>query len=207
MAIHDDILAPHFRITTDTVYNKTKQGKNKWLIQWNFHQTSQFHVWHLEMKKPVQHIMYHNYYYPNTFSPIQYIRFLTSWINLLDIGNIQPDHQPSKITKVSTIERNIIHNLTIDINNIIMGITSKVTNTAYPITNTNSPWWHTSKGSNFNTWWWWFTASKFYITGANGTYLSCPSHKSPPQQETNIIPDEHHTTPTIWSPMFKGGLI
>ena len=34
-----------------------------------------------------------------------------------------------------------------------------------------------------------------------------PSHNSPSQQEPNIIPDEHHTTPPIWSPMFKGQLI
>ena len=41
----------------------------------------------------------------------------------------------------------------------------------------------------------------------NGTHLTWPSHNPPSQQEPNIIPDEHHTTPPIWSPMFTGRLI
>ena len=40
----------------------------------------------------------------------------------------------------------------------------------------------------------------------NGTSLTWPSHNPPSQQQPNIIPDEHHTTPPIWSPMFKGRL-
>ena len=34
MEIHCGILAPHWIITTDKVYKKSTQGKNKWLIQW-----------------------------------------------------------------------------------------------------------------------------------------------------------------------------
>ena len=42
----------------------------------------------------------------------------------------------------------MIHDLTIDINNIIMGITNKGSNTIYPRTKNNYLWCHTSKGSN-----------------------------------------------------------
>ena len=89
------------------------------------------------MQKHVQHIMYHNCYHPNPARPIKYIRFITKSINPLDIVNIPSDHPPETITKVSTTERNRIHNLTSHINNIIMGITSTGSNTADPRTNTN----------------------------------------------------------------------
>ena len=60
-------------------------------------------------------------------------------MNPLDIVNIPPDHPPGTITNISTTERNKIHNLTRQINNIIMGITSTGINTSDPRTNTNSP--------------------------------------------------------------------
>ena len=48
--------------------------------------------------------------------------FITKLINTLYILNIAPDNPLETITKVSKTERNIIHNLTIQINNIIKGI-------------------------------------------------------------------------------------
>ena len=105
----------------------------------DFHQTPQCHVCHLNMQKHVQQIMQHSCYYPNTASPIQCISFITKLINALHLVNIPPDYTPETITKVSTTVRNIIHNLTIQINNIIMGITITGSNTAYSITNINSP--------------------------------------------------------------------
>ena len=49
-------------------------------------------------------------------------------------------YPPKKMTKVPTTERNRLHNLKIQINEIIMGITSKGSNTTEPITNTNPPY-------------------------------------------------------------------
>ena len=40
--------------------------------------------------------------------------------------------------------------------------------------------------------------------GADGTYLTCPSHKPPSQQEPNIIHVRYQTAPTIFSPIFTG---
>ena len=51
--------------------------------------------------------------------------FITRFSNPIYIGNIKPDHPPETITKVATIEIKIIHNLPRDINNTILGITSK----------------------------------------------------------------------------------
>ena len=48
--------------------------------------------------------------------------FITKLINPLYILNIAPDNPLETITKVSKTERNIIHNQTIQINNIIKGI-------------------------------------------------------------------------------------
>ena len=129
MEIHDGIFPPQWINTTAIVYIYIKQGNNNWLLQLNFHQTSQCHVWHLDMQKYVQHIMYHNYHYPNPSIPIQCIGFITKVINPIDIVNIPPYHLPEIITKVSTTERNIIHNMTKQINNIIMGINSTCSNT------------------------------------------------------------------------------
>ena len=83
--------------------------------------------------------MYHNCHYPNNSIPIQCISFIKNLINPLDIVNIPLDHPPETITKVSTTERNRIHNMKELINNIVMGITSTCSNTAYPRTNTNYP--------------------------------------------------------------------
>ena len=91
------------------------------------------------MQKNLQHIVYHNCHYPNPFTPIQCISLITKYINPLDVVNISPYHPPEKITKVSTTERNIINNMKKQINNIMMGITSTGSNTAYPITNINCP--------------------------------------------------------------------
>ena len=41
----------------------------------------------------------------------------------------------------------------------------------------------------------------------NGTHLTWPSHNPPSQHKQNIIPDENHTTPPIFSHMFIGRLI
>ena len=41
----------------------------------------------------------------------------------------------------------------------------------------------------------------------NDTHLAWPSRNPPSQQEPTIIPEEHHTTPPIWSPIFIGQLI
>ena len=90
-------------------------------------------------EKHVQHIMYHNCHYTNPSSPIQFIRFITKYINPLDIVNIPPYHPLETINKVSITAINRIHNTTKQINNIIMGITSTRRNTAYPIDNTNYP--------------------------------------------------------------------
>ena len=58
-------------------------------------------------------------------------------INPLDLINIPPDYSPETITKVSTTERNRMHNLTRQINNIVMGVTSTCDNTLDPRNNTN----------------------------------------------------------------------
>ena len=71
---------------------------------------------------------------------MQCIKFITKLINPLDLVNIPPDRPPETITKVSTTEINIIHNLTRQINNIIMGITSTGINISDPRTNTNYPY-------------------------------------------------------------------
>ena len=64
--------------------------------------------------------------------------FIIKWINTLDLINIPPGHPLETITKVSTTDRNIIRHLTIQINNITIGITSTRSNTADPRTNNNS---------------------------------------------------------------------
>ena len=108
--------------------------------------------------------------------------FVTSWINPIDLGNIQPYHPLATITRVSTIERYRIHNLARDINNIIMVINSTGRNTIYPITNTNSPRYHISEGYNCSTWLWWFYSDKFSRMGASSIHLTWPSHNSPSQK-------------------------
>ena len=60
-------------------------------------------------------------------------------INPIDIVNIPPAHQPEKITKVSTTERNRTHNSIREININLMGITSTGRNTVGPRTKTNPP--------------------------------------------------------------------
>ena len=80
------------------------------------------------MQKNVQHIIKNLCNYKNYFWLILCIRLITKRINPLDHVNIPPDHPPETITKVSTIERNRIHNLTRQINNIIMGKTSTGSN-------------------------------------------------------------------------------
>ena len=79
-------------------------------------------------------------------------------MNTLYLGNIPPDNPPEKITKVSTTSINIIHTLTREITNIIMGITIIGRNNLDPRTNISSLWYYNSKGSNFSTWWCLFTA-------------------------------------------------
>ena len=91
------------------------------------------------MQKHVKHIILHNCYYPNPVNLIQWIRFIPKLINPLYLVNISPDHPLDTITKFSTTEINIIHNLTRQINKIIMGITSTGINTTDPRTNTNYP--------------------------------------------------------------------
>ena len=117
--------------------NKTREEQV--IITVDFHQNLQFHVCHLEMQKHVQRIIQRYCHYPNTSIPIQFIMFITKYINPLDILNISPYHPPETITKVSTTERNIIHNMKKQINNVMMVITGTCRNTAYPITNTNYP--------------------------------------------------------------------
>ena len=64
---------------------------------------------------------------------------LQKQIITLDLVNITPHHTPETITKVSTTDRNRIHNIKNNINNITMGITSKCRKTADPRTNINPP--------------------------------------------------------------------
>ena len=78
----------------------------------------------------------------------------TSWINQLDIEKFQPDQSPATITEVSITEINIMHNLTREINKIIMGITSTGSNTSDTKTNTNYPWCYNFKGYYWITWYW-----------------------------------------------------
>ena len=73
-------------------------------------------------------------------------RLIKIFLNPLYLGNIQPDHTLKTINKVVTTEKNIIYNLLIEINNTITGRTITISNTEDPITNTNSIWYHTSKG-------------------------------------------------------------
>ena len=126
------------------------------LKQWILHQTQKCYLYHLKIQKPVHNIVYHNFYQPNPVRPIQQIGFITSWINPLDLVNIQLDHPLETITNVSSKDRNVIYNLTKEINNIITGITSAGRNTEDTRTNTNYLLYHTYKVYNFNTWWWWF---------------------------------------------------
>ena len=79
------------------------------------------------------------------------IRFVTSCSNPLDIGNIQSGHPPETITRVTTTERNIIHNIPIEINTTIMGGTITGINTADLSNNINSLWYHNSNGYSCNT--------------------------------------------------------
>ena len=82
--------------------------------------------------------MQHKYHYPSPPRPTQFIRFITKYINPLNIVNIPPYHPPGTITKVSTTDINRIHDMGKHTNNIIMGMTSTCSNTAYPRTNTKS---------------------------------------------------------------------
>ena len=123
----------------------------------------------------------------NTGRPTQKIRFITRWSNLLYLGNIQPDRPPTTTTKVTTKERNRTHNLPREINNTTTGRTITGRNTSDPRTNNNYLWYHTSKCSNFSTWLWWFTISKGTSEGEDVTNSMCTRHKSPSQQEPNVI--------------------
>ena len=46
----------------------------------------------LEIKKNVQHIMYHKCYYPNYDRPIKGIRLIKKLVNPIDLVSIPPDH-------------------------------------------------------------------------------------------------------------------
>ena len=69
--------------------NKTREEQV--IITVDIHQTSQFHVCHLEMQRHV---------HPNPSIPIQCISFIEKYINPLDLVNIPPYHPPETITKV-----------------------------------------------------------------------------------------------------------
>ena len=155
------------------------------------------------MPKTAQHIIWHNCCRPSLFRSIQWIRFMKISIKTLGLVNVKSDNPPVTIIRFSTIEKNIIHHLKIEINRIIIGITSTGRNTSYHRSNTNYLWFHTFKDSSCSTWWWQFTASKCTSTGVNNRTSTWKIHKPPSQQEQNNIPDEQHTTPTILSPMFQ----
>ena len=76
MGFHDGILVPDWRITTAVVYTETKQGKNKWLIQWISHQASQCHVWLGYAKTCAAHyaaqLLLPKYGHPHTISKVRY---------------------------------------------------------------------------------------------------------------------------------------
>ena len=148
--------------------------------------------------------MQHNCLYPNPSIAIKCIRFITKFINLIYLLKILPYHPPETINKVSTTERNIIHNMTKQINNIIMGITSTCRNTAYPRTRTNSYMVPHLQGYQLYHLIMIVSCLQVLQNERNGTHLTWPRHNPPSQQESSIIPDEHHTAPTIWSPMFIG---
>ena len=82
-------------------------------------------------------------------------------------------------------------------NNTITYITIRGKSTTWTRSNNNSLWYHTSKDSNIITWWWWVTTSKDNIVEADVMHSTRSRYKPPSQQEPNIIPDEHPTTPPI----------